>query len=263
MDATGAIMWKATYRPFGETMIDSGSTSTNNLRFPGQYLDQESGLHYNWHRDYDAKTGRYLTSDPVGILAGINLFVYVDNRPLMNIDPFGLWVHGFGIGASGCFFAAGSGGLLIVSDNVDNWGIAFCGSGGVGIGKGFIAGVQISVPRVERVCDLEGFTVRREGWSVGGAFATARGGVAIDAGAPGVNAIVGVGRGGWGAAGNIASGCKLLWNNKVCRQSCEEKEIVVGKIDGSQVRYIREGSESVRWRIPSPWLEKAPIDFPP
>ena len=62
----------------------------NNFRFAGQYYDQETGLHYNWHRHYDPATGRYLTPDPIGILGGINLFIYADQNPMNAIDPFGL-----------------------------------------------------------------------------------------------------------------------------------------------------------------------------
>jgi len=86
---TGAVSWKAVYTPFGEAEI-SGQTVENNIRFPGQYYDQETGLHYNWNRYYDPKTGRYLTPDPIGLDGGINPFVYVENNPINYGDALGL-----------------------------------------------------------------------------------------------------------------------------------------------------------------------------
>jgi len=63
----GSALWGAAYAAFGATKIDPTSTIANNLRLPGQYFDQESGLHYNWHRYYDPKTGRYLTHDLISV----------------------------------------------------------------------------------------------------------------------------------------------------------------------------------------------------
>ena len=61
-----------------------------NLRFPGQYYDAETGLHYNYFRDYDPSVGRYVESDPIGLDGGVNTFAYVTNHPLRYYDPLGL-----------------------------------------------------------------------------------------------------------------------------------------------------------------------------
>ncbi|MCP4370071.1 MAG: RHS repeat-associated core domain-containing protein [Deltaproteobacteria bacterium] len=70
----------------------------NNLRLPGQYLDQESGLHYNYYRYYDPVSGRYLRADPIG-LAGMdpNIYGYVLNNPVNWVDPLGLLSNPLGI----------------------------------------------------------------------------------------------------------------------------------------------------------------------
>jgi RHS repeat-associated protein len=87
-DSSGTVVWAADYKPFGEATV-TVSTITNNLRFPGQYFDAETGLNYNYFRDYDPATGRYKQADPIGLGGGINLYVYALNSPLMYIDPTG------------------------------------------------------------------------------------------------------------------------------------------------------------------------------
>jgi RHS repeat-associated protein len=86
---TGSKVWKGEYRAFGELKSESG-TWGNRLRFPGQYYDEETGNYYNYFRDYDPTTGRYLQSDPTGLAGGINAYVYVGSNPFKYIDPFGL-----------------------------------------------------------------------------------------------------------------------------------------------------------------------------
>ena len=89
VDASGAVVWKAAYLPFGRAIVAKADVE-NNLRFPGQYFDEETGLHYNWHRYYDPSTGRYLTADPIGLEGGINLYAYTANNPINYFDTNGL-----------------------------------------------------------------------------------------------------------------------------------------------------------------------------
>jgi len=90
-DAGGNVVWKAAYDPFGEAQVDTSSAVTNNFRFPGQYYDEESGLHNNWFRYYDPAIGKYTSADPGGIKRGKNhLFVYVKNKPTILMDFAGL-----------------------------------------------------------------------------------------------------------------------------------------------------------------------------
>ncbi|WP_420917603.1 RHS repeat-associated core domain-containing protein [Shewanella algae] len=90
-DASGYQVWQAEFDSFGRLLVQAQSQIDNPLRFPGQYYDQESGLHYNWHRYYDAETGRYISSDPIGLYGGMNFYAYVGGNPLMRFDPMGLF----------------------------------------------------------------------------------------------------------------------------------------------------------------------------
>ncbi|UXH78158.1 RHS repeat-associated core domain-containing protein [Roseateles amylovorans] len=94
IDMAGAQRWRWLSEPFGTTPAEAIPSSIEtlavNLRFPGQYFDKESGLNYNYFRDYDATTGRYVQSDPIGLDGGINTYAYVGGNPLGFSDPMGL-----------------------------------------------------------------------------------------------------------------------------------------------------------------------------
>jgi len=122
-DASGRKVWEAEYEPFGKATVNQdpdgdGQIVVNNLRFPGQYYDAETGLHYNYHRDYDPATGRYLQPDPIGLRGGSNLYSYVDNNPIVEIDPSGL-IKWRGTQTGGTYFFFGHFLFLLKSDCVN------------------------------------------------------------------------------------------------------------------------------------------------
>ena len=86
-DAFGAI--QPNQNPSGLGVV------TINLRFPGQYYDQETGLYYNWQRYYDPGSGQYIQSDRIGLRGGsFSTFAYVGGNPLRRVDPSGLdWIY--------------------------------------------------------------------------------------------------------------------------------------------------------------------------
>jgi RHS repeat-associated protein len=83
-------VWEAVYDPFGEADVNPNSSVVNDFRFPGQYFDCETGLHYNYYRFYNPRTGRYITPDPIGQGGRINLYPYVSDNPINYIDSSGL-----------------------------------------------------------------------------------------------------------------------------------------------------------------------------
>ena len=87
-DAAKSTVWQATWTPWGEAHSISG-TVQNNLRYPGQYFQIETGLHYNHHRNYDPITGRYTQPDPLRFVDGPSVYAYAGNSPYMNTDREG------------------------------------------------------------------------------------------------------------------------------------------------------------------------------
>lgn len=91
-EANGDVLWQARYQVWGNSVQEVREAhfiEEQNLRFQGQYLDRETGLHYNTFRFYDPDIGRFTQPDPIGLLGGVNLYQYAPN-PITWIDPHGL-----------------------------------------------------------------------------------------------------------------------------------------------------------------------------
>ena len=111
-DDTSKPVWQWPYSAFGDNkptgilkatpnpkaaitnvpqLLKATAPTEINLRFPGQFFDEESNLHYNYFRSYQPTQGRYTQPDPIGLAGGLNRFGYVGGNPLSNIDPLGLF----------------------------------------------------------------------------------------------------------------------------------------------------------------------------
>ncbi len=93
-DAQGNMYWSAEYEAWGKAEIYRSSAAEelnigSNIRFQGQYYDEEIKLHYNRHRYYDPHAGRFVSRDPIGLEGGMNVYAYAPN-PISWIDPLGL-----------------------------------------------------------------------------------------------------------------------------------------------------------------------------
>lgn len=91
-DAEGGTVWHSEYQTWGKSREEWRSaqqTREQNLRFQGQYLDREKGLHYNTFRFFDPEVGRFTQADPIGLAGGVNFYSYGPN-PMEWIDPLGL-----------------------------------------------------------------------------------------------------------------------------------------------------------------------------
>ena len=176
-DTTGTVVEKYRYDVYGQVQITTASDTVlpqsavgNRFLFTGRELDTETGLYYYRARYYDAKLGRFLSRDPVGYTAGLNLYAYVDNNPLSFVDPLGLekrwnllgqWARNLTLALSlaGVFQGLRTswtflGNLLIPlayagqrDRTVHDVGVAGGGGGGFGWGQGGTGGGGGGVPR--------------------------------------------------------------------------------------------------------------------
>ncbi|MFG2813955.1 putative T7SS-secreted protein [Streptomyces sp. NPDC048410] len=89
IDEQGEIAWRTRTTLWGTTSWNTGASAYTPLRFPGQYFDPETGLHYNYFRHYDPETARYLSTDPLGLAPAPNAATYVAT-PNTSCDPLGL-----------------------------------------------------------------------------------------------------------------------------------------------------------------------------
>ena len=169
-DQTGKVIWQWASDAFGSVLPNEdpdgdGQKTTINLRFPGQYYDKESGLHYNHRRYYDPELGRYLSPDPIGLAGGGNLYAYVGGNPISYVDPTGeVGLVGAGYGAiaggiggyisggwKGALYGAGTGALVgAVNPWASHWAGGAAGAAAaslLGQGAGnYAAGKSLSDP---------------------------------------------------------------------------------------------------------------------
>ncbi|MCA7996147.1 type VI secretion system tip protein VgrG [Burkholderia cepacia] len=122
------IVWAADLSAYGCVRREIASSVDNPIRFPGQYYDAESGLHYNRFRYYDPASGRYVSQDPIGFLGGYNKYAYALNVPNQAYDPKGLFIPLIvlaGLGArallGGAIELGMQGGKQILSQVKENW----------------------------------------------------------------------------------------------------------------------------------------------
>ncbi len=93
--AVAVWRWPLTGEAFGATVADEdadrdGVRVALPLRFPGQRYDAATGLHQNGFRDYEPQTGRYMQSDPIGLLGDLSTYAYAEGAPISKFDPLGL-----------------------------------------------------------------------------------------------------------------------------------------------------------------------------
>ena len=138
----GQVVWSWEGDAFGKGKADldpdgDGQKTVIRLRFPGQYHDRESGLFYNHHRDYDPKLGRYIQPDPIGLLAGVNRYAYVNGNPINSKDPNGLKTcTGSRLNRPDSYDCSSSGNVTCIGNCGDFYGTIITTTTNIGTGGG-------------------------------------------------------------------------------------------------------------------------------
>jgi RHS repeat-associated protein len=151
-DASQNVVWDGGGSdPF--MMSPPPTTPAMGLRFPGQYYDSETGLHYNYFRDYDPSLGRYTESDPIGLEGGVNTYAYVGGNPVNHADPIGLWTAQLGFTFNVGAFQFGTGVAIDGNGNIGTYLTE--PRGGIGSG-GYSGGATFGASNASTICDLGG-----------------------------------------------------------------------------------------------------------
>lgn len=170
VDEHGNLVWQGEFDPYGNPVtIQNPEQLYQPIRMQGQHYDEESGLHYNRHRYYDPTQGKYITQDPIGLMGGLNTYIY-PNNPLAFIDPKGLSSYGACVMGTAAAGAAGGGAI-----GATGGGIAGAAAGAVGAG----GGCTLVAPGVGTVgCGAAGAVAGgKAGAAAGGLFGMGVGGL--------------------------------------------------------------------------------------